>query len=167
MSRSTHVAIYVTPASDANGSLAKLLDASVLAAETPLDLIGGAQNIRGPCSIPVFTASRSVASTNHLPPGTEMLVNPARRIGIRFWAAHSAQNSALVGKPIPSGAPWNIDRWTCPSMSPGRMNLPAASIKAPPPGSNGAFGPTSAIFPPRITIRPFEARRDRQHGRAQ
>jgi hypothetical protein len=41
VSRSTHVVIYVTAASDANGSLAKLLDATVLAAETRLDLIGG------------------------------------------------------------------------------------------------------------------------------
>ena len=94
MSRSTHVAIYVTPASDANGSLAKLLDASVLAAETPLDLIGRAQNIRGPCSIPVFTESRSVTSTNHLPPGTETLVNPARRIGMVLGRAQRAEFGA-------------------------------------------------------------------------
>jgi len=92
-----------------------------------------AQNIRGPCSIPVLTASRNVTSTNHLPPGTETLVKPARRIGIKFWAARKVQNSALVGNPIPGGTPWYIDRWTCPSMSPGRINPPAASITLAPP----------------------------------
>ncbi len=54
----------------------------------------------------------------HIDEPLATLVNPAGRIGIRFWAAHSVQNSALVGKPIPCGAPWNIDRWTCPVDEP-------------------------------------------------
>ena len=38
-------AIYVTAASDASGSLAKLLDATLLAAGTPLDLIAGCRSM--------------------------------------------------------------------------------------------------------------------------
>jgi hypothetical protein len=64
-----------------------------------------AQKMRGPCSMPAFSASRSVTSTNHFPPGTETLVTPARRIGSRFSAARSVQNSALAGLVTPAGAP--------------------------------------------------------------
>jgi len=37
------------------------------------------------------------------------------------------QNSAVVGKPIPCGAPWNIDRWTCPVDEP-REDEPAGGV---------------------------------------
>jgi hypothetical protein len=42
----------------------------------------------------VFTESRSVTSTNHLPPGTETLVNPARRIGMVLGRAQRAEFGA-------------------------------------------------------------------------
>ena len=45
--------------------------------------------------------------------------------------------------------------WLCVSMMPGMTNLPVASITCAPAGAvTCAFGPTAAIFPPRMRIDP-------------
>jgi hypothetical protein len=54
-----------------------------------------ATTIRGPSNSPPSTASRTVTSVNHLPPGTAMLVTPARSTRPIAYAAHKVQNSAL------------------------------------------------------------------------
>ena len=45
--------------------------------------------------------------------------------------------------------------WLCVSMMPGRTNLPVASMTCAPAGmATEAFGPTAAIFEPRISTVP-------------
>jgi hypothetical protein len=66
------------------------------------------------------------------------------------------QNSALVGKPIPCGAPWNIDRWTCPVDEP-REDEPAGGVDKSAAATviGRRFRADLGIFPPRTPIRPF------------
>src|SRR6516162_8776745 len=55
---------------------------------------------------PPSTASRTVTSVNHLPPGTAMLVTPARSTRPIAYAAQRVQNSALEVYLTPGNAPW-------------------------------------------------------------
>src|SRR4029077_13852153 len=52
------------------------------------------------------TASRKVTSVNHLPPGTTMLVTPARSTCPIACAAQRVQNSAVEVYFMPGNAPW-------------------------------------------------------------
>src|SRR4029077_18364587 len=60
--------------------------------------------MRGPSSNPPSTASRTVTSVNHLPPGTAMLVTPARRTRPIACAAQRVQNSAVEVYFMPGSA---------------------------------------------------------------
>jgi hypothetical protein len=64
-----------------------------------------ATTIRGPSSSPPATASRTVTSVNHLPPGTAMPVTPARSTRPIARAAPKVQNSALEVYLMPGTAP--------------------------------------------------------------
>ena len=64
-----------------------------------------ATTMRGPSNSPPDTASRTVTSVNHLPPGTAMLVTPARNTRPIAYAAHKVQNSALEVYLTPGNAP--------------------------------------------------------------
>src|SRR5438105_328319 len=108
--------------------------------------------MRGPSTRPPLTASRTVASTNHLPPGTEMPVTPAARIFPTTRAVQSVAYSGVEVKRTPGSAPWCEERCTCPSIRPGMMCLPAASITASPGSLRLPCPPTYRILFPSTTI---------------
>ena len=87
--------------------------------------------MRGPSIRPALIASRSATSMNHVPPGMDRLVTPERRTSRALRAARMVENSGLVA-PLaifsPGMAGWPKERWQWPSIRPGIIHLPAASM---------------------------------------
>jgi hypothetical protein len=61
-----------------------------------------ATNMRGPCIRPSRIASRTPTSVNQVPPGTEMLVTPARST---FWALRAVLRVENSGRVVPLPLP--------------------------------------------------------------
>ena len=92
------------------GEITSLLSFSVGQAAGWLMFFRIAQAIRGLSIKPSLNASRTATSVNHDPPGTEMLVTPARRT---FWAFHAARSVLSSGRNV-----------LLPLASPGSLGLP-------------------------------------------
>ena len=92
----------------------------------------------------------------------DTLVTPDRKMVWAFRAAFRVVNSALaVPRPIltPGMAGWPKDRWQCPSMSPGMIHRPVASMTRTLSLSSrfrpGGIRPTLVIRFPWITTASF------------
>ena len=119
---------------------------------------------RGPSTSPALIASRNPTSMNQVPPGMEMLVTPERSTVCALRAARMALNPGLmVPRPLgylvdeTAGKP--KDRWQWPSISPGIIHLPSASITSYLPLSSrfrpGGSAPTLEKRLPSMTTASF------------
>src|SRR5437016_4656003 len=92
--------------------------------------------MRGPSSNPPSTASRTVTSANHLPPGTAMLVTPARSTRPIACAAQRVQNSAVevyFSAPMRQKGPVEEeeDFWPIVAIEGAKMGQKSGSVKEP------------------------------------
>ena len=116
--------------------------------------------MRGPSTRPALMASRSPTSMNQVPPGMEMLVTPERST---VWALRAARRELNAGLMVPRPLGYFMDdtvgkpkeRWQWPSMRPGIIHLPSASMTSYLPVSSrftpGGRAPTLENRLPSIT----------------
>ena len=104
--------------------------------------------IRGPGTMPRFTASRTGPST--AAPRLCTVVKPASSIRMPFSRAWSAFNSGGSSRVYRPSAPKCQCRWTWVSMNPGRIVPPGKSSRRLSGGSS-ATGRTAAIRSSRTT----------------